>query len=109
MSLDKLCGLFGRTRQGLWKQGHTAAVEAMEDDAIVAEVRLIRAKLPRAGVRKVLDKLMELGIHVGRDRLFSIMRETGMLVKPLRSYTTPTGAVSTAARNMSRNYSGTAS
>lgn len=90
MSLDKLCDLFGRTRQGLWKQGHTAAVEAMEDDAIIAEVRLIRAKLPRAGVRKVWVKLMEMGIHVGRDRLFSIMREAGMLVKPLRSYTITT-------------------
>lgn len=90
MSLEKLCGLFGRTRQGLWKQGVERAVEAMEDAAVIAETRLIRAGLPRAGVRKIWGILAQEGIHIGRDRLFEILRGAGMLVKPLRSYTVTT-------------------
>ena len=81
MSLDVLCGLFGFTRQALWKQEHATLAEGIDDTAIVSEVRLIREDLPRCGVRKLQVILDERGHGISRDKLFDILRDSGMLVR----------------------------
>ena len=81
MSLDSLCGLFGITRQGLWKQKHAVSSEEIDNTAIISEVRLIRKDMPRLGARKLQVKLAENGHDVGRDKLFNLLRESGLLVK----------------------------
>lgn len=81
MSLDALCGLFGFTRQALWKQEHATFAEEIDNTAIISEVRLIREDLPRCGVRKLHIILNERGHDIGRDRLFNILRDSGMLVQ----------------------------
>ena len=81
MSLDALCGLFGFTRQALWKQDHATFAEEIDNTAIVSEVRLIREDLPRCGVRKLQVILNERGHVISRDRLFNILRDSGMLVQ----------------------------
>ncbi len=53
-------------------------------------VRQIRYQQPRIGVRKLHYMLGERGIHVGRDRLFEILRSHGMLVQKLKRYTKTT-------------------
>ena len=85
MSLDTLCGLFGYTRQGYWKQHRATCSEAMDDTAIVGEVRLIREEMPRLGVRKLQVILRDSGHDIGRDRLFELLRDSGMLVKRRRN------------------------
>ena len=81
VSLDSLCGLFGITRQGLWKQKHAASSEEIDNTAIISEVRLIRKDMPRLGARKLQVKLAENGHDIGRDKLFNLLRESGLLVK----------------------------
>lgn len=37
--------------------------------------------MPRLGVRKLQVKLAENGHDIGRDKLFNLLRESGLLVK----------------------------
>ena len=64
----------------------------MDDTAIVNEVRLIREDMPRLGVRKLQVLLRENGHDIGRDRLFGLLRDSGMLVKRHRSRTVTTNS-----------------
>jgi putative transposase len=41
----------------------------------------IRKHEPRVGTRKLKDRLEKMGLHVGRDNLFSLLRRRGKLVK----------------------------
>lgn len=81
MSLSSLCELFGYTRQGHWKQKHVTYSEEIDNTAIISEVRLIRKDMPRLGARKLQIKLAETGHEISRDRLFDLLRESGMLVQ----------------------------
>lgn len=56
-------------------------MEEIDNTAIIGEVRLIRQDLPRLGVRKLQLLLAERGHSVSRDKLFALLRTSGMLVK----------------------------
>lgn len=51
-------------------------------------------RMPRLGTRKLYhllsDQFNALGVKLGRDALFSYLREEKMLIKPLKSYTKTT-------------------
>ena len=51
-------------------------------------VEEIRMEMPRIGTRKLYHMLQSTleEKHVGRDRLFDILRANHMLIKPARSY-----------------------
>lgn len=83
-----LCGLFGKTKQGYYKQLSFSA-DAMVSEAMVLEMvnRLRkRAKTKRWGVRKLHGllraEMSAASIKMGRDKLFGLLRENGMLVRP---------------------------
>lgn len=61
---------------------------AVDEEVVVALVSRERRQQPRLGTRKLQRKLRrefaKAGITVGRDQLFGILRERGMLVAPLR-------------------------
>jgi len=57
----------------------------MDNTAIVNEVKMIRRDMPRLGVRKLQVILADGGHEVSRDKLFDILRDSGMLVR--RSHT----------------------
>lgn len=46
----------------------------------------IREDEPRVGTRKLQDRLMKVGRMIGRDRLFTLLRQYGKLVKPVKSF-----------------------
>lgn len=46
--------------------------------------------MPRLGTRKLHYRLSLQGISYGRDRLFDLLRHSGLLIKPRRSYTKTT-------------------
>ena len=58
----------------------------MNAELIVGQVRPIRKKQPRVGARKLQRMLAQRSLEVGRDRLFSILRERQLLVKPAKAY-----------------------
>ena len=53
----------------------------MDNTAIVNEVKMIRRDMPRLGVRKLRVILADGGHEVSRDKLFDILRDSGMLVR----------------------------
>lgn len=82
VGVDEACGLFGYTRQAYYqgfRHGYEASVEI---DKTLDAVRKIRMSHPKIGVRKLKVMLeRDYGIAVGRDSLFDIMRNAGLLVR----------------------------
>lgn len=57
-------------------------------EKVISEVERIRSEMPRLGCRKVYHCLYNQmrSINVGRDKMFTILKANGMLIKPYRSY-----------------------
>ena len=95
-----ICGFFGHVRQAYYKRLQSSIRTFIEEQQIIAEVRQIRKKQPRIGGRKLLKDLQTLGFHIGRDRLFDILRKHDLLVKRKRS-----GVRTTYSNHWLRKYS----
>lgn len=86
--------MLGYSRQGLYKKEHQQEKKFIEAEIILQQVHNIRSKHKRMGVKKLHIKLEPFfksrQIKLGRDALFDLLREFGMLVKPLKRnhYTT---------------------
>ncbi len=78
----------GYTRQALYKKAGADEKTFIEAELILQAVQKIRSKHKRAGTRKLHKMLQSFftdhSIQLGRDGLFDLLREFGMLVKPLR-------------------------
>ncbi len=90
-SLEKLCRLFGYTRQAYYKRQTREEKEALRDDLVMQEVVRIRSLQKRIGGRKLYHMmscgfLLEHGIEIGRDKLFRVLGENGLLVRKRRPY-----------------------
>lgn len=83
--LGRLCALFDRSRQAFYQRQQVIYEQALEEDFIVSQVQKIRMQQPRIGVRKLLVKLEEIGIQIGRDALFDMLRNNGLLVRRRRN------------------------
>lgn len=81
--MDVLCALFGKTKQAFYQRTRKSDNSNAKRYRILQNVREIRSKLPGCGVRKIHEMLRKhyTGYHIGRDRLFEILREEGMLVR----------------------------
>ena len=83
-----LCRLAGFSRQAYYKGTKVRRREAVDREAIVEQVRRVRRIHPRLGGRKLLweigGELETLGIRIGRDRFFRVLRSEGLLVKRRR-------------------------
>jgi len=86
-SIKSLCELFGKTKQAYYKQGSSSVDKAIEEIFILEAIHKIRkrAKTKRWGCRKLhgllKEELSSTSIQIGRDKLFDLLRENGMLVK----------------------------
>jgi transposase InsO family protein len=80
--------LFGKTKQAYYKQLNSSSKSAIEEAMAIEVINKIRkrAKTKRWGGRKMHVLLKEeldgFSIKIGRDKLFDLLRENGMLVKP---------------------------
>ena len=95
MSQSALCRVFGRSRQGLHKHLRLRQERESQSEQVLSIVHEIRSRQPRVGCRKMRQevnrRLLYLGKPpIGRDRMFNVLRENNLLVKPLkrRVYTT---------------------
>lgn len=83
--LGYLCGLFDKSRQAFYQRQQVIYEQALEEHFILRQVQKIRQRLPRIGGRKLLVKLEEIGIQIGRDALFDMLRDNGLLVRRRRN------------------------
>ena len=92
--MQRSCQLYGVSRQGLYQRRQRQVAAAERAEAVLVQVRAVRTKLPRLGTRKLGHKLAPLlrvqGVACGRDALFTLLRQRGLLIAPKRSYTKTT-------------------
>ncbi|MCD4829783.1 MAG: IS3 family transposase [Candidatus Cloacimonetes bacterium] len=85
-NMQTICGLFGRSKQSYYQyRKRFARRQALVED-IVSAVQRIHAKQPFVGARKLQHMLVTSGLQVGRDRLFDILGDYGMLSPIYRSH-----------------------
>jgi transposase InsO family protein len=91
IGLERLCRSFGVTRQAYYQHFWTAQSHCMEHELVLIRVQEIRKDHRRLGGRKLFGKLepflLEHCIKMGRDALFDLLSDHGLLVRPLRKYT----------------------
>ncbi len=83
-NMNTVCGLFGRSKQGYYQHRSIIKKQQVLVDDIILAVKRIRAAQPFIGVRKLQYMLVESGINVGRDKLFSTLRAHNMLSQVYR-------------------------
>jgi len=94
--MGAICATFGISRQAHSQQQAREARQACEAALILERVRLVRRRHPRMGGRKLLHQIQAMladqGLSIGRDRFFSLLRETNLLVAYKKSYRRTTRA-----------------
>ena len=90
VSLAELCGAFGKHRQTYYDRIRVYERNQMQLSLVLDIVELIRSDMPRIGTVKLYHilkpYLIAHGIKIGRDKLFSVLREKDMLIKPKKNY-----------------------
>jgi putative transposase len=85
ISLAKLCGWFGITRQAYYRNNQEAIRTTIEEELLIKEVKHIRISHPKMGVRKLYQKLLpfmdEHQIKMGRDALFTMLSANHLLIR----------------------------
>ena len=94
MSTQRSCRLYGVSRQGLYQRRQRQVRQTVRAEQVLVQVRAVRTQLPRLGTRKLRHKIAPLlraqGVACGRDALFTLLRQRGLLVPKKRSYTKTT-------------------
>lgn len=84
-SIAQSCRLLGVTRQSYYRHQQDNERKSVEHEIILQLVREVREKLPKAGGRmlyiKLKDDLTKMGIKLGRDGLFDLLKTNNMLIK----------------------------
>lgn len=95
LGLKRLCGLFGMTRQAYYERSWREDDVRMLEHEVLQLVAEQRAR-GRFGVRTLLrmmgPRMEELGIQIGRDRLYELLRGHGLLVRPRRRHAVTTNS-----------------
>jgi len=101
--VSRLCGSYGVSRQAYYSYGQRQHQQDKLEAVILELVAQRRAELPFEGVRKLMywliPRLKEQGLYVGRDRLYGLLRDKGLLVRRKRRR-----AVTTDSRHPFRIY-----
>ncbi len=88
--LRELCRLLGYSPQAYYQYQIKSGKRALQEDLLISQVLAHRSVQGRVGVRK-LHGMMEPfmaahGIDMGRDALYELLRENGLLIKKRYSY-----------------------
>lgn len=82
------CALLGYSKQAYYKQFHTHERIVLQEKIILDEVLSIRKSIPSVGGRKLYHMLQERlspELLVGRDTLFTLLRDHGLLLRRRKS------------------------
>lgn len=87
------CDLFGFSKQAYYKHQTYKKASVPKALALIESVLALRKQMPRLGVRKLYHLLQsEYQVSIGRDKLFSVLKEKGLLVCKKRKYTVTTNS-----------------
>lgn len=96
-SLDNLCAAFGYTRQAWYNHLKRSQLQVFQEHIVLQRIKEIRKDLPKTGCIKLYKELnngflKDLGISMGRDAVFNLVRENGMLIKSKKRYVITTNS-----------------
>lgn len=90
VGLQRLCRLFGKTRQAFYDHQWRETDDKLQEALIIDLVKSTRRVLPRVGGLKLLIMLQEdfkaHGISIGRDSFFALLGKYDLLIKRKRKY-----------------------
>jgi putative transposase len=96
LGLERLCKLFGKTRQGYYDHQARDNNEGMRTAIILQLVLEVRSSLPRIGAVKLhtmlKEKFTKHGVSIGRDGFFTLLRNYGFLIKRRKKYVRTTNS-----------------
>jgi len=87
-TVENICNEFAISRQGYYKARKQKEKTEAEQHKLIEKVLELRAQMPMLGCRK-LYHLLKKGIDslskpLGRDKLFELLKNNGLLIKPKR-------------------------
>jgi transposase InsO family protein len=85
--------LFGLSKQAYYKTIKNDHQKAIAWQLVKPGILEMRRSMPRLGTRKLHYLLGERAIHIGRDRLFGLLRKEGMLVPTRKKYVRTTNSI----------------
>ena len=89
-----MCKLLGYSKQAYYKWSNRAIQSEFELAQVRSMILRVRSELPRLGTRKIYylikQELEAKQIKVGRDKLFTILRQEDLLIVKRRKYTKTT-------------------
>lgn len=78
------------SRQGYYKQLQAGWHQCIKDELVVEVVQGARCKNKKLGVRKIYEKfgaqIHDINASLGRDKLFTLLRRRGLLIRRRRKY-----------------------
>lgn len=87
ISLESLCSLFGKSRQAYYKLNKHSTHQQEWHGKILTYVREQRVDQPKLGTDKLQYLLCkEKNIGIGRDALYNLLRDNGLLIKRAKKY-----------------------
>ena len=87
ISLELLCRLFGKSRQAYYKLSSHCTVQQEWHGQLLTYVRKQRVNQPKLGTDKLQYLLgKEENIFIGRDALYNLLRDNGLLIKQPKKY-----------------------
>jgi len=81
--VDKLCDLFGRSRQAYYQRSKYNYKEEVKEEILLQLVEKERVLMPKLGGRKLLKLIqprLSTELSIGRDSFFDFLRRKGLLV-----------------------------
>jgi transposase InsO family protein len=85
ISMGVMCRWFGISRQAYYQYEWNQSESVFQYGLLLEEVKSIRQRHPRLGVRKLQELLRSFtrahGIKIGRDALFNLLSQHGLLVR----------------------------
>jgi putative transposase len=88
--VTRACRYIGLSRQAYYQGQQRHAQREGRAQTVVQLVRDRRVRQPRLGTRKLhhllRQPLAQAGVRLGRDAMFDVLRNAGMLVAPRRAY-----------------------
>lgn len=83
--LGQICEAFAYSRQAYYKHRLVEGKRHEKQKEVLIETRKIRSRQPKSGTRKIQRMLLERGVCIGRDRLFELLRDEGLLIARRRN------------------------
>jgi transposase InsO family protein len=102
--VNELCSLLGYSRQSYYQGKKCIQQKAYESDLIIEEVLRYRKLQKRLGTRKLLSEMQSFlaghRFQIGRDALFSLLAERGLLITKRKRR----GYITTFSRHRFKKY-----